>query len=266
MNEILDEERRRKILQKLQDQGTVKTSQLADYFSVSEMTIRRDLEELAGKGELKKVHGGAVANQGEFRPSYKGDTVAFEPTFKEKRKVNREEKKKIGQKAAEGINDGSAIFIGTGSTTMQVVNNLKNKKDLTVLTNSLNHGLKLSQFEDIEVLMTGGQLRPDSFALVGPVAKKSIDEVYVDTLIIGVNGVSMEQGLTIPSISEADTMKGIIELANEVVVVADYSKFGKVSHAKICDLVQVDKIITDDKIDSKYLEGMRELGVEVIIS
>lgn len=191
MVDILAEDRRRKILDELKDKGTVKTSRLADTFSVSEVTIRSDLEVLKKEGKLKKVHGGTVANEKDFQFSYHGDSITFEPSFQKKSKIHRKEKKRIGEKATDLVKDGSSIFVGTGQTTMQIVKNLCEKKSLKVFTNSLTHELKLSSKPDAEVLMTGGQLRKNTSVLVGPIAKGSLDEIYVDTLFLGINGISI---------------------------------------------------------------------------
>lgn len=266
MTDILAEERRRKILDQLETEGTVKTSQLANLFSVSEVTIRRDLEVLKEDGKLKKVHGGAVANEEDFKSSYHGDTITFEPSFQEKSKVHKEEKAEIGEKAASLIKDGSSVFIGTGTTTMQIVRNLVEKRGLTVVTNSLNHGLELSRIPEVEVLMTGGQLRSDTSALVGPIAKRSLDEIYVDTLFLGVNGISIDQGYTVPSLREADMASTVTSMANKVIIVADFSKFGKVSHAKVAEVDGAHAVITDDQVDESYREAFSDIGVELIIA
>ncbi|MFP4136036.1 MAG: DeoR/GlpR family DNA-binding transcription regulator [Candidatus Acetothermia bacterium] len=266
MSDILAEERRRKILDQLETEGTVKTSQLANLFSVSEVTIRRDLEVLKEEGKLKKVHGGAVANEEDFKSSYHGDTITFEPSFQEKSKIHKEEKAEIGEKAASMIKDGSSVFIGTGTTTMQIVRNLVEKRGLTVVTNSLNHGLELSRMSEVEVLMTGGQLRSETSALVGPIAKRSLEEVYVDTLFLGVNGISIDQGYTVPSLREADMANKVTAMANKVIIAADFSKFGKVSHAKVAEIDGAHAVITDDKVDDSYREAFSDLGVELMIA
>ncbi len=266
MADILAEERRRKILERIEEEGTVKTSQLARAFSVSEVTIRRDLQELTKEGKLEKVHGGAVAKEKDFESSYHGETITFEPSFQEKSEVNREEKRSIGKKASTLIKDGSSVFIGTGTTTMQIVKNLNVKKGLTIVTNSLNHGLELTRTPEVEVLMTGGELRSNTSALVGPIAKHSLDELYVDTMFLGVNGISIEQGYTVPSLREADMARRVTKMSNEVIIVADYSKFGKVSHAKIGSIDDVDTIVTDDGLGSSYQTRLSEVGVELLIA
>ncbi len=266
MTDILAEERRRKILDQLEAEGTVKTSQLASLFSVSEVTIRRDLEVLKEEGKLKKVHGGAVANEKDFESSYQGDTITFEPSFQQKSEIHREEKEEIGEKAASMVKDGSSIFLETGTTTMQIVDHLDAKQGLSVLTNSLNHGLKLSKINGLEVLLTGGRLRANTSALVGPIARRSLEEIYVDTLFMGINGITIDQGYTVPTVQEAEMSREVTGIANEVVIVADSSKFGKVSHAKVAEIDGAHAVITDDKVDDSYREAFADIGVELIIA
>ncbi len=266
MSDILAEERRRKILEELEAEGTVKTAQLAKLFSVSEVTIRRDLEVLKEEGKLKKVHGGAVANEKNFQSSYHGDTITFEPSFQEKAEVNKQEKEKIGEKAVSLIKDGSSVFIGTGTTTMQIVKNIGDRAALTVVTNSLNHGLELARTPEVEVLITGGQLRKNTSALVGPIAKRSFEEIYVDTLFLGVNGISIDHGYTVPSLREADMARSIMGMADEVIIVADFSKFGKVSHAKVAEIDGAHRIITDDQVDDSYREALSDIGVDLLVA
>lgn len=266
MADILAEERRRKIIEQLESEGTVKTSQLASLFSVSEVTIRRDLEILKEDGKLEKVHGGAVANEEGFKSSYHGDTITFEPSFQEKSKVNKKEKARIGKEAASLIKDGSSVFIGTGTTTMQIVRNLGETQGLTVVTNSLNHGLELSSDPEVELLMTGGQVRPNTSALLGPIAKRSLDEIYVDTMFLGVNGISIDQGCTVPTLREADMARRVTKMANEVIVVADFSKFGKVSHARIGSIDDVDIVVTDSGLGEGYKKSFSDLDIELIVA
>lgn len=266
MSDILAEERRRKILEQLEAEGTVKTSQLANLFSVSEVTIRRDLEVLKEEGKLKKVHGGAVANEKDFESSYEGDTITFEPSFQEKSKVNREEKVKIGKKAASMVQNGSSIFLETGTTTMQIVDHLNDKQGLSVMTNSLNHGLKLSQVAGVEILLTGGRLRENTSALVGPIARRSLEEIYVDTLFMGINGITLDQGYTVPTVQEAEMSRRVTGIANEVIIVADSSKFGKVSHAKVAEIDGAHAVITDDGVSQSYREAFSDIGVELIVA
>jgi|Deesub1362B_J571_1020462.scaffolds.fasta_scaffold01739_2 DeoR/GlpR family transcriptional regulator of sugar metabolism len=251
---MLPEERRMKILEILHTQGAVKTSELSKLFSVSPFTIRNDLDILAKRGLLKRTHGGAVVNH----------EVVFERTHFEKASLHVKEKEKIAKKAVSLIQEHSAIFLSTGTTTLQIAKHLKGKRNLTVLTNSLVVGFELAANPNINLIIIGGTLRPYSYALVGPAAEQFLQGVYADQFFLGVTGITLQHGLTTPSLAEASVLQQMIKAASETIVVADHSKFGKVAHAKIADIDQVDLIIVDAGIKPAILEELRE-HVEVIV-
>lgn len=168
----LTELRRRRILEELRRRGAVRTVELARAFSVSPMTIRNDLAVLAKKGLIEKVYGGALVKE----------PVALEPSYYEKASRNIEEKRRIGRKAVELIREGTAVFIGNGTTTMEIVRALKEKPvtNVRVFTNALTHAMELAAISGIEVYVIGGRLRGVSYALVGSLAHRSIEGVYFD--------------------------------------------------------------------------------------
>lgn len=253
----LTEQRRRRILEELRRRGAVRTIELARAFSVSPMTIRNDLAALARKGLIEKVHGGAVVKE----------PIAAEPSYYEKASRNIEEKRRIGRKAAELIKEGMAVFIGNGTTTMEIVRALKEKPvpHIRVFTNALTHAVELAEIPGIEVYVIGGRLRGVSYALVGSLAHRSIEGVYFDIAFLGANGISPEHGVTIPSLEEAETAWNIIKRAQKVVVIADHTKFGVVTHGKIADLEEVDCIITEGDIPPDVVQALIEFGVEVLL-
>lgn len=254
----LTELRRRRILEELRRRGAVRTVELARAFSVSPMTIRNDLAALARKGLIEKVYGGAVVKE----------PIALEPSYYEKASRNVEEKRRIGRKAAELIREGVAVFIGNGTTTMEIVRALKAKPipNIRVFTNALTHVMELAEIQGIEVYVIGGRLRGVSYAMVGSLAHRSIEGVYFDVAFIGANGISLEHGVTIPSLDEAETAANILKHAQQIVVVADHTKFGVVTHGKIIDLCDVDLVITDQPLKPEMLAAFANLGVEVQIA
>lgn len=240
---MLAEERRRKILEILEEKGVVKTSNLSDKFSVTDITVRKDLDKLAKRGELERTHGGAISTD---------ESTAFEPSHDQKAMVNMEEKKAIGRKAATLIKENTTIFLSTGTTSMQLIPHLKDKEDLDLLTNSLNCGYELSKVPDLDFSIIGGDFRRKSFALVGPIAQESFKYIYVDQLFLGVNGISKKYGITTPTMAEAKVCRSMIDVSKEIIVVADHSKFGEVVHGKISDIDVIDTIVTDSKVKEKY--------------
>lgn len=254
----LTEFRRRRILEELRRRGAVRTGELADIFSVSPMTIRNDLAALAQRGLVEKVHGGAVVKE----------PITAEPSYYEKATRNLEGKRRIGRKAAELIEDGMAVFIGNGTTTIEIVRALKEKPvpNVKVFTNALTHAVELAEIPGAEVYVIGGRLRGVSYALVGPIAHRSIEGIYFDVAFLGANGISVEYGVTIPSLEEAETAACLIRRAQRVVIVADHTKFNIVAHGKIADLCNIHAIVTDKLPKAEIVASLVELGINLYIA
>jgi len=252
---MLAEERRTRILEILEKERGVKVSDLVRVFNVTGATIRRDLETLEKEGLLKRTHGGAVLPQ----------SFSFEPLYATKKRQNLKEKMAIGEKAAEFINDGETIFIETGSTTLQIAKNIKNRHDLRVLTNSIDVARELLNARGVEVILTGGNFKKETLALIGPLAERVLREFRVDKAFLGISGIIPGKGMSTASIVEAQIKKLIIEMGREVIGVADHSKFGKECFAFVAPTKVLSKIVVDDKVPMKYIEDLRNEGVEVII-
>lgn len=249
------EERYKLIMELLKKHQRVKVNTLTEELGVSESTIRRDLQELEEQGLLKRTHGGAVLV----------GKLSFEPTMGEKAEFMQEEKRQIGILAASLIKDNETIFLDAGTTTLKIAEFI-NAKNVTILTNSLPIALELAQKSDINLILAGGQLRWQTHALVGPVTEEFIRNFRVDKAFIGVNGISVEEGITTPNIVEAYTKKAMIEIAKEVIVVADHSKFEKSYFTTIATMEKIDLLITDDKTPQELIEKFIEAGVGVINS
>ncbi|MBC7109183.1 MAG: DeoR/GlpR transcriptional regulator, partial [Methanomassiliicoccales archaeon] len=191
--------------------------------------------------------------------------VTAEPSYYEKATRNLEEKRRIGRKAAELIKEGMAVFIGNGTTTMEIVRALKEKPvpNLRVFTNALTHAAELAEIPKMDVYVIGGYLRGVSYAMVGPLAHCALESVYFDLAFLGANGISVEHGITIPSLEEAATASEVVRRAQRVVIVADHTKFGVVTHGKIVDLSKIDAFITDKELDHKWQVILTKLGVEL---
>lgn len=250
---MLTEHRRQVILERLQTRKAVKTSDLSETFSVSSMTIRNDLNALAEQGQLMRVHGGAVARQ----------WLTAEPSYQDKTDINRAEKEAIGREAASLIEEGMAVFIGNGTTTMQIIRHLPQDRRFRVFTNALNHALEVSQLPQAEVFVVGGYLREVSLAMVGRLAHQALKGIYFDIAFLGVNAISIEHGLTIPSLEEAEIAAEIIERSQRTIVVTDHTKFGIIAHGKIADITDVDAIITDSGLDARLMDSLSNLDVEI---
>ncbi|MDY0392167.1 MAG: DeoR/GlpR family DNA-binding transcription regulator [Candidatus Bipolaricaulis sp.] len=257
-NRVLTEERRRLILEELRERGVVRTGELARRFSVSAMTIRSDLTALEERGGLVRVHGGAMLRE----------RVAREPSYYEKAARNLDEKRRIGRQAATLIEDGMAIFIGNGTTTIEIVRALRERPlaEIKVFTNALTHATELAEIPSVEVYVIGGYLRGVSFAMVGPLARQALEGVYFDLAFLGANGLSLDQGITIPSLEEAETAAEIVAHARKVVAVVDHTKFGAAAHGRIAGIDELDVVITDCELPPGLGRALAQCGVEVVVA
>jgi DeoR family fructose operon transcriptional repressor len=251
---VFGEERKNEIINLLKEQGNVKVSELSKTYKVSEVTIRKDLQELEEEGQVKRVHGGAILSH----------NTKFEPTFFEKTGKLADEKVLIGRLAASMIEGGDTIALDAGTTTLQIAKHII-AKNITVITNSLDVALELSDREGVEVIVIGGSLRTQTRALVGPMANIALENLVVDKAFIGVNGISIQYGITTPNIVEAVTKKQIIKSAKMTIVVCDHEKFDLVSFAKITDIKNVDFVITDGQLTEEQYEAFEQEGVKIII-
>ncbi len=251
------EQRQQEILGELERGGSVSVAALSQKLGVSDMTVRRDLEELSARNLLKKVHGGAV-------PLPK---TALEPHFATKQKLNRAEKKAIAGAALGFINDGDTVAFSAGTTTWQIAEALKRDRDsLTFVTNSTNIALTLQENGWERIILSGGIFRTPSDALVGPFADWTLRKLNADVLFLGVRGVHPDAGLTTPNTAEAETNRCLVEAARRVVVVADHSKLGVVALAKIIPVHGADVLITDGGAPREVLRELELAGVRVIIA
>lgn len=246
-------DRRDKIIQRLHQKGSIRVDELSNEFDVSTVTIRNDLDFFEEKGLIHRTYGGALLRK----------SVYNDPSLEEKEKLNVEEKKKIGAHAAELVNDGDAIILDSGSTTREIALRLKDKKNITVMTNAINIALELAGQADIQVMLTGGVLREKSYSLVGPEAENTIKNYYFDKLFLGVDGVDFEHGLTTPHPQEAQLNRIMVKHSSEVIAVTDSSKFGRHSFSYICGLDPIGRIVTDKGISTDFESKLRNRDIKV---
>ena len=246
-------DRRSSILEMLNDNGKIHVDELSKAFKVSDVTVRNDLKQLEKDGFLKRTHGGAL----------RMDKVAFDLNLLEKEKKHAAEKCKIGLAAARSVREGETIFLDSGTTTMEIARNLKNMQNITVITNAVNIANELSRSPGVEVLLTGGILRENSFSLVGPHAEQMLREFFGDRLFLGVDGISVQYGVTTPNHLEARVNRVMVEHANEVVVVTDSSKFSRRSLSLIVPIDKIHKVITDSRISEQDKADLLANAIEV---
>ncbi|CAN5338349.1 transcriptional repressor AgaR [soil metagenome] len=247
-------ERRDSIIQIIQNHGKLRVDNMSERFGVSSVTIRNDLDFLEKKGILHRTHGGAL----------KRKSVYEDPTLEVKQKLFQKEKQRIGEKAVELINASDSILLDSGTTAMEVAHRLSEKKNLTIMTNAINIALKLGGFENLNVMLTGGVLRKESFSLVGPEAEATISNYYFDKLFLGVDGLDIRYGLTTPNPMEAQLNRTMVARAQQVIAIADSSKFGRNSFSYICDVDVISTIITDSNISSQFESELLRRNINVI--
>lgn len=261
---MLREERLWKIAQKLMEDQKVIGRQLADTFDLNLATIRLDLEELERRGVAKRVYGGAVlaaTGTNGSRP-----TVSESP-FAERLNVQRAEKEAIGSAAAELIHDGETIMMDGGSTTYQVCRNLSRFEKLTIISCAV-HSLwaDLLANTGLQVFLTGGFLRPESLSLVGEFSTEMLRSFRASKTIIGIDGISLDNGFTALNFLEADIKKKMIAASEELVIVTDHTKFGKVGPIPVAPLEQAACIVTDAGVSDEYVQRLERAGVRVVVA
>jgi DeoR family transcriptional regulator, aga operon transcriptional repressor len=252
---VLNEERRRAIVEMVNQNGRVLVQELGQRFGTSLVTIRKDLETLHGRGLLHRTHGGAL-------PLTSG--ALLDPSLREKEKLHRREKLRIGQAAARLVKEGQSVVLDSGTTTSMIARELRSFHKLTVITNAVNIAAELAG-TPIEVILTGGVLRENSFSLVGPLAEDVLRHLSADILFLGVDGFDVHFGLTTPNLLEAKVNRVMVEIARRTVAVCDSSKFGRRSLSLIAPPSAVQQAITDSRIPKSDLQSLRDAGVEVTI-
>lgn len=259
MEELSQTDRRAQlILQQLLRTGKISVASLAKRLKVSPTTIRRDLTELEQRGLLRRSHGGAVPVS----------PLLYEPFrhisyFHEQERQRGAEKRRIGLVAAELVNDGDILAIGAGTTATQVARSVCLHKGITVLTNAVNVAMELSHRSDLKVFVTGGLLSGDWFALVGPTAIQSANEMFVDKVFIGVDGIHSEHGLTTNYPDQATIHRAMMRQARQRIVVADNRKIGEVGTALIWPADDIDILITDRGASDDDIAPFVAKGIEV---
>ncbi len=235
---MLARQRQELILDAVRTTGGARVSELVDTLGVSDMTVRRDIEVLSGRGLVTRVHGGATAA---------GSSVE-EPGFAAKSGLHTAAKQAIATAAAGLIEPGASVALSAGTTTHAVASVLLGVPGLTVVTNSLRVAEVLWQSEAMTVVLTGGERTP-SDALVGPVAVAALRGLHVDWLLMGVHGMDPEAGFTTPNLVEAETNRALVASARRVAVVADTSKWGVVGLSTIAGLDEVDVVVSDEGLE-----------------
>lgn len=248
-------ERLRAIGDLLAQEDVISVEEFATALTVSTATIRRDLARLEAQGILIRSHGGAVRVDRSYEVPIGSRVLS-----------RAREKRRIGAQAAHLVADGEVVGITGGTTTMEVARALADRLDLTVVTSALNVGAELALRRNIRLVVTGGVARSASFELSGPIAERTIREHHLDVAFIGVDGADPAAGFTTHNDLEGLTNAALVEAATRVVVVADSAKLGQLKFAKICDVRDVDVLVTDTGASKDLVAGFERAGVKVVLA
>ncbi len=254
---LLPSERQQRILELVREQIAVRVANLSDLLNVSEMTIRRDLDLLEKQGLLERTHGGAVCRQ---------DRIFKETFYQSRLLAHPEERLRIAQKAASLIEPNDTIFIGAGTATAQILRYLDPTIQVRIYTNNLG---VLSEMQEnaARIVFSGGTYESASFSLVGPIAVDMIQQVYATKTFLAVDGISLKAGLTTVTLEDAMISRTMIRhTQGQIIVLAEYDKFGCVAEMVIAPSERADVVIVDWNISNVYMEQLESVGLQVLIA
>lgn len=248
-------ERHQLILKKLNEEGQVYIQELSDLLEVSGVTIRKDLKLLEDKNLLFRTRGGGSIN----------NPYTVEKPINEKELIRQEEKQRIARMALSIIGDNDSIIIGSGTTVFELAKALHPQHHITVITPAVKVTLELCHRSNVDVLQLGGLTRPNSSSVAGFQAERILEDISCGILFLGIDGIDLDFGLSITNLTEASLNQKMIESAQTVAILADSSKFGRRGLGKVCNLDQVQYIITDDGVPLHIVKQIEERGIKVLI-
>ena len=254
---MLAEERRAILHSKLREDGYIQVSELADEFDISSATIRRDLVMLEKEGVCIRKRGGAVRT---------AQSVSTEIPYEIKRRRSTEEKNRIAQAAMNFVENGDTILLDAGSTIYALALLLHNRERLTVVTHDLNIAVKLATNPNIKLICTGGIARENVFTLEGTQVTDFIRQLKVDKTFLGADAIHSDGVISNVNIEEVPIKQAMIEAADKVILLTDSTKFCITGFAKVCDISDIDHVITDSEISPDFLKLLRGKNVDIILA
>lgn len=253
---LIPAQRRERIQDYLAVHQIARTVDLCNLLETSEATVRRDLEWLEQKGILERTHGGAIRSQ----------RMTFEQEYQQRVQHHPEEKKRIGEFAASFIEEGDIVFINSGTTATQVLQHIRKDQRISVFTNNVSAVVELGD-PGFHYYLIGGEFQPRSNSLAGGFAIENLKQIYANKAILGVDGISVKHGCTVPTKPEAEVVRQMIERTKgQVIVVADHSKWGVVSNFQVANIDEINKLIVDEEIDPSAIESLAAHDVECLLA
>lgn len=253
---MLAQQRRMKILEMLQEEGSARVSDLSRAFGVSEPTVRQDLDRLQEEGLIGREHGGAYLKS----VPQQVRTLSLQHT------ENMDRKARIARAAAQIIENGDSIILDSGSTVTEIAKALEDKRDLQIITNALNIALLLGAHASFVVMVTGGEFKAPTLSLTGEKAAAFFSQIHVKKCFLATGGISFDVGLTYPGLSDLPVKRAMIEAAEETYLVADSTKIGRMAFAALGALDRIQYLITDGGISDKDLKEFESRGIKVIVA
>ncbi|MSC86330.1 DeoR/GlpR transcriptional regulator [Eubacterium sp. am_0171] len=247
--------RRKEILAALKKHGKVNTIELAEKMNVSPMTIRRDFTKFAQEGLITVEYGGAILKEG----------YLFEDSMVTKQDQYPEEKARIAQKCAEYIKEGDSVYLDAGTTVCEIAKQIRDRRNLIVVTHSLLVANALAHSPGIKVIMMPGEYREFSMAYMGELTNSYITRFHIDKTFLGVEGIDLKNGVTVPDIIDGASKRTLAEHSDKVICVADSSKIGKTTFFKICEVEDLQILVTDKGISEKAKEELISSGLNLQI-
>ena len=247
------DERREEIITLIRENGRVQVSDLSAKYGISEVSIRKDLEMLEAEGHLSRVHGGAVGL----------NKLYVNMDLNERYKTNATAKRRLADLAASFIEDNDTIMMNAGTTLTYVLRAIRDKKNISIVTNSVQNATEAALYPDFNVILLGGQLDSKYQFTYGEDAIRQLENYHATKCILSVDGISSTSGLTLYYSNEASLAKKMIECSGKVIITADSSKIGKNVFARITDTKKVDCLITTETTDKEELMKLKKLGIEI---
>lgn len=247
-------ERQQEILGRARQDGRVEVKGLADALEVTPETVRRDLTALERMGLLRRVHGGAIPVE----------RFGIEPAVADREGRMAGQKERIAKAALDELPDGGAVILDAGTTTVRLAEMLPTDRELTVVTHGLPIAMLLATRPNVTLHLLGGLVRGRTLAAVGAWAERALGDVFADVAFLGINGVTVEQGLTTPDLAEAGVKRALVAAARRTVVLTDHTKFGRADFAHVAPLAAVDTIITDSDLAPELVDEIESAGPRVV--
>lgn len=247
---MLVAERQDRIRKLITERGSMRVSELSRIFEVTEETIRRDLEKLESEGAIRRSHGGAVSTKHQN---------TREISFSEREIMNIEDKKEVARKALQFIKQNDRIILDASSTAWYLAEMLPDIP-LTIITNSMKVAFELSGKEHMTVISTGGIVSQKSFSFVGPIVNRTLELYHVNKAFISCDGIDKEWGISDSNEKQALVKKKMIEISDQVFLLADHSKFGIKSFSNICSLDSIDYVISDSRTEVSQIQKIKDVS------